>query len=363
MNLTIDRSILLSALTKLSGVVARRETIPILSHVLIEASGPTITLRVTNGDLEATVTTQANIKGPGMACVSAEKLTAIVKNAAEGAEISLTLKDKLEIKSGRSNFKLPTLPAADFPTFAEFEAVESYVITGADIRSTIGRVAFARSNDATRYIISGVHLYSVEGVAGAVATNANRLALSEELSEAAPFAVTVPAPMIDEMLKLDGEITVKIGSKIQAATSDTVITSKLLDGQFPNYRRLIPTSFDRLMTGDCEALMLAVRRASLAADDGARSVQFKITPETLTVQARGRDGEAASDEVECAFDGGDYSFGVNSQYMLEALRAITTANVEFAFPPSTDAVPKPAFVIRSTAADGFINMVAPIGIA
>lgn len=361
MNFTIERSTLLTALNHISGIVARREIIPILSHVLLEASGPTLTIRATNGDMEATVTVDANIRDSGKACVSADKLTAIVKNSADGDEISFDLKDRLNIKSGRSSFKLATLPVEDFPTFADFDVTSEFVMSSGDMAAIVGRVAFAQCDDNTRYIMCGVHLFSDGTMGGAAATNGQRMALSERAVDWAPFSVTIPTPMVGEMTKLEGELTVRIGSKIQVATADTVITSKLLSGEYVAFRRFIPTALDWITKADCEGLVWAIRRAALASDDKSRAVRLELEGISLSASARGMDADA-KDEIECEFNGDAYAFSVNSAFMLDALGSIQTETVELAFPLPTDRVPKPPFIVRSSADDGFLNMVAPLGL-
>lgn len=356
MNIVIDKTTLLYAMNRVTGIVSRKQTIAILGCVLLDADGMHLTVRATNLDIEATVTVGCVVNEPGKTCVNANMLATIAKNAADGADISMVLADRLQVKSGRSKFNLATLPPADFPIFKPIATTAEFNLTPAEFKATIGRVAFAQSIDATRHMLGGVHIYANGKVCGFVATNSQRLAIAERPDTLNDYSVTIPSSIVGEMIKLaDEDILVRIGDKFQIESGQTVITSKLLDGTYPDVQRVIPTDLPISVRVNAEAFNWAIRRASVASDEKRRSIRLEIANGTMTIAARGSELDAA-DEVECEYEGGPISIGVNAQFLLDAIAAAGTGTVELAM-QSKHNFP---FCVRAETDDGFVNIVCPL---
>ncbi len=337
MKLTIERSRLLTAMSRLANIIPKRHGVAVLSHVLIDcAPDGRVVFRGTNLDIEATVTTQADVETDGACCVLADTLLNIAKNAAEGADISLTLGERLAVKSGRSRFNLATLPTADFPVFAAMDAAVTFSLARGELDALIGRVAYAQPRDAAKQFICGVRLFAEGDILGAVATDGIQLAVAEREHEGDEFAVTIPTPMAAEMVRLlsAGEIAhVSVNeSKIRLEVGDAAITGRLLSLGYANYKPVIPANNTRVVTVGREAFQSSIRRAMVAidSDDKARSVKLTIENGTAMITSRSMDSDAA-DETEVQYDGEPISMGVNPSRILDALAAIGSETVEMAF--------------------------------
>lgn len=364
MKFVIERSTLLRALSAVQGVVARKTTVPIVSHLLLTAKDGKLTIQATDLDREATVSAQANVITEGQTCAPADMLAKIANSAAEGAEISFDLGEgagvRLTVKSGRSRFDVSVLPAADFPTFSTFKPDVEIETIAPTIANLIGRVAHAQSGDAGKWIMNGVYLTGQAGLLTSVATDTTRLALVEEAWEGdADFGVIIPTPMVNEMLRAlnSAELaTVRLNqSKIQIETVNGVVTSKLIVGPYVNFRRVIPTETPNLARVSRTALIAAVKRAAIAADDNHRSCKVHIDGSAIKVSARGQDAEAG-DEVDCEYAGPALSPSVNSANMIEALEAVRGEAVVLSF---TDRHDEP-FLVSADGDDGLMQLIMPL---
>lgn len=359
MILTIERAILLSALARVSGVIGKRSTIATLNHVLIDCAddGRTV-FRGTNLDMEATATVRADVIKAGAVLVDAGRLNEIAKNAAEGSELRLEMKDRLAVTSGRSRFNLATLPTDQFPTFSKLTDPAELVMSSDLMKSLVGRASFAASVEATRAYICGVYLFSDGAHVGGVATDGKRLALTEIEAAEPEFGVTVPSGMVAEMVRaldVPGIATLRVtSSKVQLRGDGYEITSKIIDGTYPAFRTLVPSNFKHSATADREALALAIRRASIASDDGAPSARFTFTAGAIRVIARGQGGDAF-DEIEAGYSGPDVEMGMNCRFALEALAAHTSRTVVIDFNDKVSPV-----VIRDPNDAAFLALVMPL---
>lgn len=355
MNLVIERNALLAALTKVAGVVARRSTLPILSNILIEATDG-ITIRATNLDLEATVRAPATVTAPGAICVPADALLNIAKNASEGAEISLTLEDRLIVKSGRSRFKLATLSAQDFPTFAPLTKPTELTMTVAQLQALVGRTAFAVSKDASRFFITGVRLFSDGKTLGSVSTDGKRMAVFEHVLSGKGVECTIPTPFVAEIGRLSGDVvTVRAtAEKLQIEAPDMTITGKLIDLDYAVWRRVIPTDLPNVATVDCDELLTALRRVQLAIEGESHSCRLVFGEGSIKVMARTSEADAA-DEVDATYDGPETELGVNSAHMIEALTALDADVAVIAFKDKGYGM-----TVRSSVDGGFLNVVMPL---
>lgn len=357
MNLVIERNALLSAITKVATIVARKSTIPIISNILLEADGLVLTIRATNLEIEATVSTHAEVSQSGSICVPADALLNIAKNASEGAEISLTLEDRLIVKSGRSRFKLATLPAIDFPTFAELVKPTELTMTTAQLQSLVGRTAFAVSKDASRFFITGVRLFSDGKTLGSVSTDGKRMAVYENVISGKGVECTIPAPFVNEIGRMTGgdAVTARVtAEKLQIVAPDLTITGKLIDMDYAVWRRVIPTDLPNVATVDCDELLTALRRVQLAIEDESHSCRLVFGDGVIRTSARTSEADAA-DEVEANYDGPETELGVNSAHMIEALSALNADVAEIAFKDKGYGM-----IVRSATSGDFINVIMPL---
>lgn len=365
MKLTIERSRLLTAMQRVGNIIPRKHGVAALSHVLIDAAADgRVVLRGTNLDIEATVTTQADVIESGACCVLADTLLNIAKNAAEGADISLTLGDRLAVKSGRSRFNLSVMPTGDFPVFASMDAAVSFSLACPELDSLIGRVAFAQSHDASKQYLCGVRLFAEGNVLGAVGTDGKQIALAErEHSEASDFAVTIPTPMAGEMVRLltAGEIAhVSVNaSKVQLTVGDASITGRVLALDYANFRYAISLTENnsRVVVVGREAFASSLRRAMVAVDSDYKgtSANLNIADGVATIAARGADADAA-DETEVQYSGEPVVMGVNASHILEAFGAIGSETVEVAFGESA----KHPYVMREPGDGSFLVVSAGV---
>lgn len=356
MQFTLERDALLSALARLGSTASKRLTIPILTHIMVEAADNTVTLRATDLNIEATATCSAAVTKPGSACVPADKLSAIAKGASPGADIQFELGDKLVIKSGRSRFTVSTAPVEDFPVFKSFKIDAEFTLTPTEVSDLIGRVAFAMSKDMTKYMLTGMHMFCDGKVFGVVGADVPHLAFSSRTDTWNVFETLIPAPMVAEILRIaERDVTFKIGEKVSVASEGVVVTSTLMGVKYPPFRQLVPTSTPTIVSIEVAPLEAAIRRAQIAADDKDQTIRILIKDGGMQVGARNMMGDQATDEVQALHDGEPVAFSVNGSVFLAALTASRAEVVELAFQEDV----KLPFLVR-TPGDDFVNIVAPL---
>ena len=332
MRATLERSNLLKALNHVHRVVERRNTIPILSNVLLRAEGATLTLKATDLDLEILETIQADVKQDGATTVSAQMLYDIVRKLSEGAEVSLETDgdgNALAMRSGRSNFSLQMLPEVDFPDLTVGEFPVSFTIAGSTLRDLIDRTQFAVSTEETRYYLNGIYLHLVTvgdaKMLRAVATDGHRLAQAQIPAPAdidAMPGLIVPRKTVGELLKLlegsDDEARVEVSdNKIRVTTGNVILTSKLIDGTFPDYVRVIPQGNDKLMKVDRSEFASAVDRVSTVASERGRAVKLALADGKLVLSVNNPDSGSATEEIGVDFAGDPIEIGFNAKYLLD----------------------------------------------
>lgn len=355
MQITIDRSALLTALTRLNGIVPRRSTIPILSSFLLHAEGDTLTVRGTSLDMEATVTAPAAVSMAGRTCVSADTLLGIAKTASEGADITMKLGERLAVSSGRSHYKIKIEPPADFPIFSLMEP-DAHVLelTGAQVASLFGRVAYAMGTDAARAILQSATLQAKDGALMVTASGGQRLARMRIDFAAPAFTVVVPDMAVREIVALSAAetVTVRVGAqKIQLETDDGVFTSKLLDGGL-DMQRAIPADHGTIVRVDRDRSITALRRLGVALDGKSRAVKLKVADNLMTVTARSPDIEA-SDEFEVEYDGDEILMAVNADFLIDAISAVGGDFADVGFSAL-------AFVVTDPLDETILGVVAPL---
>jgi DNA polymerase-3 subunit beta len=325
MKLSITRQDLTRVLTNVGRVVETRNTIPILGSLLLAAEGGTLRVTGTDMDIVATDTAAAVVDAPGSLCVDAKLLSDIAKKA--GGDITMSLEgDQLIVKSGRSRFTLQTLPAADFPDLRGGEYTATFDI---DLAALVAPVTFAVSTEETRFYLNGVFLHVLDGNVVAVATDGHRL--SRHVGQAAPQfpGIIIPRKAVGILPK--GTVSLSVSeAKIQVVAGDFTLTSKLIDGTFPDYQRVIPTMNDNLVIFDRDAFMKAADRVSTVSSERGRAVRLSIAPGAITFEVSNPDSGSASDEVEAQYSGEPIVVGYNSQYVREVLSVFPSGPVVLA---------------------------------
>jgi DNA polymerase-3 subunit beta len=344
MKLTIDRNALMRALSHVQAVVERRNTIPILSNILLQAEGDKLSLTATDLDIEATDAAEAKIKKAGAITAPAQTLFDVVRKLPEGSEIALDLSEsRLAISAGRSRFALPTLPASDFQTMAKEAAPTKFEIEAAELRRLIDKTRFAISTEETRYYLNGIYLHHAKGADGAVlravATDGHRLALAESKAPKGSNTlkgVIVPRKAVAEVRRLLEDapeiVTVEASdSKIVFHIGDAKLTSKLIDGSFPDYQRVIPKENNRILTIDNKDFAAAVDRVATVSAERSRSVKLSLVSGKLTLAVNHSETGQGTEELEAEYDGDPMEIGFNAKYLLDVTQQIEaeSARIEF----------------------------------
>lgn len=321
MTLSIQRADLARTLAAVTKVVESRQVIPILANVLLQAEGGKLT--VTGTDLDIMVSVSAPADGDLGTTVDAKRLSDIARRLS-GDIVTMEVKDdSLVVKSGRSRFTLPTLPVGDFPRLDAGDMPDPFKL---DFASLVAPVKFAMSSEQTRYYLCGVHLHNTaEGGIRAVATDGHRLAHNTAAGMPAIPAVIIPAKTAGVVPA--GEVDVSLSSnKVRFANADTIIVSKLIDGTFPDYGRVIPANNDRELTVDRTDLSQAIGRVASVATERGKAARFTLTADNLAIDMRSDDGTAHED-VAAEYDGPDMEIGFNSAYIGDVLGALTGETV------------------------------------
>ena len=334
MRIIIERSNLLKSLSHVHRVVERRNTIPILSNVLLKTEGEGLRLKATDLDLEITETVAAQSEQPGATTVPAHLLYDIVRKLPDGAEVKLSTSEdggQMTVSAGRSNFKLQCLPESDFPDITAGALSHSFTIKSADFARLIDRTQFAISTEETRYYLNGIYLHTIEADGDlrlrAVATDGHRLARTDNMapagSEGMP-GIIVPRKTVGELQKLLGdidneaEITVELSdAKIRFTIGPVVMTSKLIDGTFPDYQRVIPQNNDKALTLDRQTFSAAVDRVSTISSERGRAVKLAVSDSQLTLTVNSPDSGTATEELAVGYDSDDIEIGFNARYLLD----------------------------------------------
>ncbi len=344
MKITIERGQLLKVLTHVQSVVERRNTIPILSNVKFEAPDGQLSLNATDMDIEIVETVEADVAAPGSTTAPAHTMFDIVRKLPEGAQIELDCTGddgQLTLTSGRSRFSLTCLPTEDFPMMADGDMPNGFSVSAGDLRTLIDRTRFAISTEETRYYLNGIYLHESErdGVAvlRAVATDGHRLASVElPLPDGASGmpGVIVPRKTVAELRKLIDETE----TDVQVALSDTkirftfdgaVLSSKLIDGTFPDYDRVIPAGNDKSMVVDCRTFADAVDRVSAISSEKSRAVKLAISKGNLVLSANSPENDSATEELPIGYDSSDIEIGFNSRYLLDIAQQIDGESATF----------------------------------
>ena len=344
MRLTNERAALLRALGHEQSVVERRNTIPILSNVLIRAEKGRLSLSATDMDLEIVETTPAQVARDGAMTAPAHTLYDIVRKLREGAQIELEAsgdKGVMMLRSGRSAFTLACLPPEDYPVMAGGDLPHGFALSASELNTLIERTRFAISTEETRYYLNGIFLHAAKSgdtpVLRAVATDGHRLARVEMMlpeGGAGMPGVIVPRKTVGELHKLIAETEQEIGialsdTKIRFSFGDAVLTSKLIDGTFPDYDRVIPSGNDKVLEVNCKEFAEAVDRVSTISTEKSRAVKLSVERGTLTLSATSPENGTATEEIEVRYGAAPIEIGFNSRYLLDITDQITGEGAVF----------------------------------
>lgn len=340
MKIQIQKEDLLAPLQKVIGAVEKRQTMPTLSNVLVKADENSLTLTATDLEIELVTTVNLVIDEPGATTIPARKLLDICKALPNEANVTISVKgDKATVQSGRSRFSLITLPAADFPVLDTVNAISEFEIPQNTLRELIDKTGFAMAQQDVRYYLNGLMLEISTGILRAVATDGHRLAYCEKKTDcelADIKQVILPRKGVLELVRLlesnDDKVHIVIASNhIQVSFKDIRFTSKLIDGRFPDYNRVIPEDGQCVMTADRELLRQALVRTSILSNEKYRGIRMTLKDNVVDLKAQNPDQEEADVETEVNYKGDEIEIGFNVNYMLDVLNVTSSSMVQARF--------------------------------
>ena len=370
MRVTLERSNLLKALNHVHRVVERRNTIPILSNVLLKADGASLDMKATDLDLEVTESIPAQVEQAGATTVPAHLLYDIVRKLSDGSEVLLansTDGATMTVASGRSKFSLQCLPQSDFPDLTAGTFANTFKIKAADLKMLIDRTQFAISTEETRYYLNGIFLHTVDAAGDlklrAVATDGHRLARADIVApsgaEGMP-GIIIPRKTVGEIQKLvdapDAMISFEVSdAKIRLTFGTIVLTSKLIDGTFPDYQRVIPTGNDKEMRVDCQSFAQAVDRVSTISSERGRAVKLALSDSQLTLTVNNPDSGSATEEIAVGYDYDPMEIGFNARYLLDITSQLTGTDAIFMLADAGSPT-----LVRDTTGDDALYVLMPM---
>ena len=351
MKLSMERSALLRAMSRAQSVVERRNTIPILSNVLIEAEGDHVSFRATDLDIEVIDKANAMVGRAGATTVAAHTLHEIARKLPDGAMVELAddgTSGRLDVKAGRSHFSLATLPREDFPIMASAEYQTNFACPAPVLRRLFDKAKFAISTEETRYYLNGVYMHAATSADGpvlrCVATDGHRLArIDANLPEGAADVpgVIVPRKTVGELRKLldddEAQIAVSVSeTKVRFATPEVTLTSKVIDGTFPDYARVIPAGNTKRLEVDAAEFAQAVDRVATVSSERSRAVKLVLEEDRLVLSVNAPDSGAADEELGVAYGDERLEIGFNAKYLLEIAGQVDRENAVFLFNSAGD---------------------------
>ena len=373
MKLTIERAALLRTLAHVQNVVERRTTIPILSNVKLAAEGGRLGLTATDMDLSLVAHEEAQVREGGTTTVAAHTLFDIVRKLPEGSEVAVEQNGggggEVTVRAARSVFNLPTLPADEFPAIGEEQLGVRFRMAAADLAKLIDKTRFAISTEETRYYLNGIHVHATKGggataMLRGVATDGHRLARVEVALPAGAEQIPpiiVPRKTVGEVRKLlegagDGEVEIGVSpTRIRFAFERAVLVSRLIDGTFPDYERVIPTGNEKTASFTTKAFADAVDRVSTISTEKARAVKLGFEDGTVTISAVSAETGRAVEELDVDYSGESLEIGFNARYILDMLQEIDGERVRFEM--ASAAAPT---VVRDPADPGTLYVLMPM---
>ncbi|MGO2509520.1 MAG: DNA polymerase III subunit beta [Vibrio hibernica] len=336
MKFTIDRTQLIKPLQQVSGALGGRSTLPILGNLLIKVENGELSITAT--DLEVELVCRLALTDhfePGSTTVPSRKFLDICRGLPDDAHIDITYEnDRLLMKSGRSRFSLTTLPATDFPNIEDWQSDAQVTVTQGELRRLVEKTQFSMANQDVRYYLNGM-LFEIEGnTLRSIATDGHRMAVSETglVGEFNQQQVIVPRKGVLELVKLldrpDENVTLQIGSSnIRANVNEFTFTSKLVDGRFPDYRRVMPQSTNKTLEADCDALRQSFSRAAILSNEKFRGVRVNLSGSEMRITANNPEQEEAEENLDVNYQGEPLEIGFNVSYVLDILNTLKCKTV------------------------------------
>lgn len=341
MNININRDTLLKPLSSVSGIVERRHTLPILSNLLLEAKQNKITLTATDLEMQISLSVQTAIGGELSTTISAKKLLDICRALPENADITMaTQESRIQVKTGKSRFNLQTLPAADYPLMSKAAGTAAAVIKIAqgELKRLFKQVEFAMAQQDIRYYLNGLLFEVTANRLNVVGTDGHRLSFtSTELSQNyEKQELILPRKTVIELIKLlddsDEEVTVEVATgQVNFSFGDIRLISKVIDGKFPDYTRVIPTGHQNNFTVDRMTILLSMQRASILSNEKYRGIRMVLGKDSLRLISTNSEQEEAEEELEISYPGDSLDIGFNVTYMIDVLNNVNSENVVFSF--------------------------------
>jgi DNA polymerase III subunit beta len=333
---SISRDLVLKPLQAVSGIVERRQTLPILANVLLEHKGTRLTTVATDLELQISASVDVEQSGEQSITVAARKLQDLLRALPDASTVSLDAKDgKMAVKAAKSRFSLQTLPAADYPRLTmSQEQLQSFSVPQRLLKSTLRLVEFAMAQQDIRFYLNGMLFVLEKDMLVCVATDGHRLSYASMPVEGnfSKQEIIVPRKTIVELSKLlaDTDEPIKIdilANQVRFSFGNIELTSKVIDGKFPDYNRVIPTAHTKHVTMDRTLLLHTLQRAAILSNERFRGVRVGLAPQTLKIACTNNEQEEAEEELEVAYDGGAVDIGFNINYLLDALSTIGSTEI------------------------------------
>jgi DNA polymerase III subunit beta len=343
----IPRDLVLKPLQAVSGIVERRQTLPILANVLFEHKGNTLSTIATDLELQITAKVAVQDVGDQSITVAARKLQDLLRALPDTSEVTIDAKDgKMAVKAGKSRFNLQTLPAADYPRLTmSQEQLQSFSLPQKLLKATLRLVEFAMAQQDIRFYLNGMLFVLEKDQLVCVATDGHRLSYAVMPVEGnfAKQEIIVPRKTVTELSKLLGDtdepITIDIlANQVRFSFGNIELTSKVIDGKFPDYHRVIPTAHTKLVTMDRLLLLHTLQRAAILSNERFRGVRVGLAPGVLKIACTNNEQEEAEEEIEVVYEGGAVDIGFNINYLLDALATLSSNEITLALQDSAASV-------------------------
>jgi len=339
MKFSAARNAILVPLQAVSGVVERKQTMPVLANVLLVGKGGVLTITATDLEVELSASSAVEIQTEGEITVPGRKFVEIIKALPEKAELMFSMEgERITIRSGKSRFTLASLPASDFPSTENIEVKQKINVSQSELKMLLDKTHFSMAQQDVRYYLNGLLFELQDQQMRLVATDGHRLALAEaKLSNAvsSPLQVILPRKGVLELQRIlnsQGDVELSIGANHMRVSVDGVrFTSKLIDGRFPDYSRVIPVDPNRIVESSPAVVRAALQRAAILSNEKFRGIRLTLKPNALIMQAHNPEQEEAEEELEVKYQGESMEIGFNVNYLLEALSAVEGDVVELGF--------------------------------
>lgn len=366
--LTVERAVLLKSLSHVQSVVEKRNTIAVLSNILLEAEGGNIKLTATDMDISITDNLPADISQEGAITVSAHLLYDIVRKLPDGAQVELRAEgSKIQINAGKSKFSLPTLAASEFPKIDSGELSHHFTLVPEELVALIEKTRFAISQEETRYYLNGIYFHisddGNEPVISAVATDGHKLAKIDVTAPAEAKTmpgVIIPRKTVQELKKLlenaEEEVQISLSDKkIKFSCGPTTLISKLIDGTYPDYQKVIPANNQQVLKVNTSELTRTIDRVAVVSSEKTHAIRFALSDNKITVSATNEESSEAIEELACEYQGQAISAGYNARYMLDMLGSIEGKELTFSYASGDDPI-----IIRDSEGPSAVYVIMPL---